>query len=211
MSYVNPSYPAVVEQWQHNITREQWLHAAVQELRPDFEHATLMLPASVRVSVGFPSRHALARNRRAIGQCWDATATEDQIAQIYISPLLDDSVEVLAVLVHELVHASVGCECGHRGAFVKGMRGIGLEGKPTATHAGEKLATRLRALATALGPFPHARLHPGTASRKQTTRLLKVSCDGCGYICRVTRRTIDGLGTPICPSCLSPMKEKGLL
>lgn len=37
------------------------------------------------------------------------------------------------------------------------------------------------------------------APKKQTTRLLKVSCSECGYTARVTRKWLDKAGAPLCP------------
>lgn len=37
------------------------------------------------------------------------------------------------------------------------------------------------------------------APKKQTTRLLKVSCSECGYPARVTRKWLDKAGAPLCP------------
>ena len=188
-------------------TREGWLEDALERLRPDFQEKHTPLPETVRVSMGFPSRHALGRRNRAIGQCWDGAATEDQIAQVYVSPILDDPFQVLEVLVHELVHAAVGCTHGHKAPFKHGAERMGLEGKPTSTHAGPALSVRLRDLAAELGDLPHTKLTPTAPDAKQTTRLLKVECADCSYICRVTRKILDAMDTPICPSCEAPMAE----
>lgn len=190
-------------------TREGWLDDATQRLRPDFQRASAVLPDDVRVSVGFPSKNALGRRNRSIGQCWDGAAAGDSIAQVYISPLLEDPVEVLAVLVHELVHAAIGCRHGHKAPFKRAALRMGLEGKMTATTAGAALRVRLAELADALGEFPHSKLSPTTPDKKQTTRLLKVACLDCepNYIARVTRKMIEAHGTPICPSCDGSMIE----
>jgi hypothetical protein len=188
-------------------TREGWLDDATERLRPDFIRATTPIPDEVKVSVGFPSRHALGRRRVAAGQCWDAKTTGDRIAQIYISPLMEDPVEVLAVLVHELVHAAIGCKHGHRAPFKRAATRLGLEGKMTATVAGETLLVRLRELADALGPFPHSKLTPTATAATQTTRLLKVACDRCEYIARVTRKMLTMHGPPVCPSCMESMTD----
>lgn len=190
-------------------TREGWLEDATQRLRPDFVRASATLPDEVRVSIGFPSKNALGRRNRSIGQCWDGAAAGDSIAQIYVSPLLEDPVEVLAVLVHELVHAAIGCRHGHKAPFKRAALRMGLEGKMTATTAGAALRMRLQQLADALGAFPHSRLTPTTPDKKQTTRLLKVACEDCepNYIARVTQKMIDAHGAPICPCCECQMKE----
>ena len=187
-------------------TREGWLDDAVMRLRPAFTRNGVTLPESVKVSVGFPSKHSTGARLVALGQCWDASASADGVAQVFISPLLDEPVQVLAVLVHELVHAAVGCECGHKAPFKRAALAMGLEGKMTATVAGPALTVTLTAMAEALGEFPHAKLTPGAADKKQTTRMLRVTCSECDYLCRLTRKMLDTLGAPICPGCGERMK-----
>ena len=77
-------------------------------LRPDFEAIGAPLPEKIRVSCGFPSKSALANKARRIGECWGVESSEDKSFQVFVSPLLKESVEVTATLVHELVHTAVG-------------------------------------------------------------------------------------------------------
>jgi hypothetical protein len=47
----------------------------------------------------------------------------------------------------------------------------------------------------------------------QSTRLLKVYCETCGYTARITKRWIDKAGTPDCPAghgnmVVAPVKER---
>lgn len=188
--------------------RDQWFAAALKGphgLRAAFEKAGYPLEADViRISTGFPSKGAGRGNKQTIGQCWDATTIKDNICQIYISPVLIDPVKVLGVLVHELVHAAVGCKCGHKAPFRKAALALGLTGKMTATEESPELVERLTALAARLGPYPHAALDP-TGRKKQTTRMLKAECAPCAYIVRLSRKMIEGLGCPICPGCQEQM------
>jgi len=199
----------------HDKNREQWLQNAVEELRPDFKQAGFPLPDAVKVSIGFPSRSALSAHKQRIGQCWDASATKDQVAQIFITPLLDDSVRILDVLVHELIHAAVGAKCKHRGplrlprSFVKAAIAMGLTGKMTETVAGPELVVRLNAIIEKLGPIPHARLLATTQEKKQSTRLIKAECVADDYIVRLSRKTL-AMGLPICPVCEHPMTADGI-
>jgi hypothetical protein len=145
--------------------------------------------------------------KRTIGQCWDGSTTKDGKPQIFISPLLDDVATdpqgVLATLVHELVHATIGCEAAHGPRFAKAARKLGLDGKPTSTHAGDDLLVRLKQIADELGAFPHTKLVPGMKLRKkQTTRMKKAVCD-CGYTVRLTKKWMDEVGLPICPGGMS--------
>jgi hypothetical protein len=178
-------------------TRERWLERGVEELRPVFAEAGVPLPERVRVSVGFPSRGGVGSRKRTIGQCWPKAAADDGVGQIFISPLLAEPVHVLDVLAHEALHAAVGTACGHRGAFVRGCKAIGLtNGKPTQASAGPELRARLEAIAESLGPYPHAALKAKGRVKKQTTRMLKASC-ACGYIIRLSRTWAER-GLPTC-------------
>ncbi len=182
-------------------TREEWLVAAVAALTPLFEELDETVPA-VRVSVGWPGGNG--RKNSVIGQCWATGASSDKVAQLFISPVLDDAVRVLDVLVHELVHAVDDCQSGHKGRFAKIAKALGLTGKMTATVAGDELKAKLEAIAEELGDYPHAALvNPGQGAdgpKKQTTRMLKTECpEGSGYKVRITRQWLEEYGAPICP------------
>lgn len=157
-------------------TREAWLESAVQHLAPIFADADRSIP-DVRVSCGFPSKHATSTRNRFIGECWATHQATDGRRQIYISPVLADVGEVLAVLVHELCHAVLDNIGGHRGPFVSLMKAVGLTGKPTATVAGSRLVERLNEVSSDLGPYPHAALVPRVKTRPGSRlRLYECSC-----------------------------------
>lgn len=179
-------------------TREEWLAAAVEALRPYFAEHNADIPA-VRVSVGFPAGRG--RKNQAIGQAWAKEAAADGVAQVFISPVLADAVEVLAVLVHELVHVWDENKSGHRGAFAKLAKALGLEGKMTATVAGDALKDKLALIVMELGDYPHAALTPSLSGvKKQGTRMLKVECaEGSGYLVRMTKKWLEEYGAPTCP------------
>ena len=183
-------------------TREEWLTALVEKLAPLFVAQNYELPA-IRVSCSWPSR--LPRKR--IGECWQARASKDGSSQIFISPTLDDGVRVADVMVHELLHAVLPDDVRHKGPFRQGMKALGLEGKPTATTAGPELKERLNIICSDLGKYPHAALSLDLQMKKQTTRLVKLECPGCGYIIRTTRTWIDDAGVPTCP-CGSKFQEE---
>lgn len=202
-------------------TREEWLVAAVEALRPRFELVGATIPA-VRVSVGWPGGRG--KKNSVIGQCWAASASTDSVAQVFISPVLDATVGtpakdgasgtegVLDVLVHELVHAVDDNKSGHKGEFTKLAKALGLTGKMTATVAGPELAEHLNGLANTLGAYPHAAITAGAdgadGPSKQGTRMLKVECaEGSGYVVRMTRKWLDEYGTPTCPCHSERMEE----
>lgn len=183
------------------MTREEWLESATFRLRTWFKLKGYDIPENVRMTCGFPSQSALPGRKQRIGECWDARSSEGKVFEIFISPVLAKPIQVLETLAHELVHATVGLEAGHKGPFAKCARKIGLEGKLTATHAGEDLQYALNAVVGAIGDdYPHEKLL-GTANvKKQTTRLIKCACPECGYTVRTTRQWLD-MGAPKCGVC----------
>jgi hypothetical protein len=188
-----------------HLTREAWLAAAVQELRPWLAEAGKPVDAHVRIAMGFPSVRPLAASRRSIGECWDVTCSSDGSAEILISPLLIDPTEILGVVLHELSHAALGTKVGHRGPFKRLVQALGLVGKVTATEVGDELCERLEPVLIRLGDLPHARLDPKMKEpKKQTTRQLKCACPLCGYLVRVARSWL-AIGAPICPTDHEPL------
>jgi hypothetical protein len=195
------------------MTREQWLNKATNLMRPTFAKAGFPIPEKVKVSCGWPHQHGAARKNRRVGECWGPKTSSDKMVQVFISPTLDDhdgdGVELLGVLAHEMAHAAVGVDVGHKGRFVACIRALGLEGKPTATHAGAEFVLGVAApIMAKAGRYPHGRMQPTQRDKVQTTRLLKVQCPKCGYICRVTRVWLDAVGAPLCPCNSEPMVEE---
>lgn len=187
--------------------RETYLIAATEHLAPLFEKAGAKLPP-VRVSVGWPgARGGIKR----IGSCWKREASRDGSFQIFISPITDDTTTALATLVHELCHACTDCT-GHGADFKALARALGLEGKLTATYAGETLTDRLNALVVdKLGKYPHSALTPEqSGEKKQGTRLVKCICAKSGYTIRTTRQWLVTYGPPLSPVTKTPMKVEGV-
>jgi hypothetical protein len=181
------------------MNREDWLQRATTLLAEEvFLPAGYTVPA-VRVSTGWPSGTKKNGSGTTIGQCWYGHAAADGVAQLFLSPLLADTVDVVATLAHELVHATVGPEAKHGKVFRKCALLIGLEGKMRSTHAGERLTTWIRAkLVPAIGDYPHAQLNPALGPKKQTTRMIKCQCSECGYVARTTAKWIAAIGAPMC-------------
>jgi len=185
-------------------TREQWLLQAVRALTPTVKKAGAEMP-EVRVSIGWPGGRG--NKQGVIGQCWMSAAVADGKPAIFITPALSEEhpERILDVLLHEMLHAT-GAR-GHRGAFAKLAKAVGLEAPWTATTAGEALKPRLEKLAVRLGPFPHAvvRNDQGLVGvgpslpPVQGTRMIKVWCEQCGYTLRATMKWLS-TGIPYCPN-----------
>jgi hypothetical protein len=177
-------------------TREDWLNNAVGEIRPIFQAKGYPLPANIRVTCGFPSRHARSLNR-AIGEHWSSNASDDATHEILISPVVDDPFEVFGILVHELAHSATDGD-GHKGRFPKCAKALWLEGKPSSTTIGSAFRVNFNDLIESLGAYPHARLNVQANRKVQGTRMLKACCPQCGYTIRLSNKWADA-GLPDCP------------
>lgn len=191
-----------------DINREQWLNTVAGLLRPLFLEHGKQLPANLRISVGFPSHGALSTRRQTVGQCFYTEASNDKTFEIFISPVIGDGLRAADILVHELAHAVLPVGTKHGPIFARLAKQLGLEGKPTATHAGEDLASALQVILDEVGPYPHAALVPVVQVKPQTNRMNKTSCPECGYLARVAKKWLE-IGPPICPTHNIPLVPEG--
>lgn len=183
------------------MTREEWLNKAVDELRPLFQ-PEYKVP-EIKISVGFPPKGGLSRNR-VLGVCLKAEAATDKVVQIYINPTIQEvggAKGVLSVVAHELVHAC-GIS-GHGKEFAACGRKIGLEGKMKCSVAGSVLLSELSAIEKKIGKFPHAPLVPIanlSGLKPDKCRMYKCECNECGYTVRISAKWIE-VAIPKCPVC----------
>jgi hypothetical protein len=183
--------------------REAWLNQAVIELKPLFKQKGYEMPV-LRVSCGFASTGSL----RHIGQCFPTTLSETGENEIFISPVLDQPVEVLETLVHEIVHAIDDCKNSHGKAFKKIAIALGLEGKMRSTHAGTNLKAKLSEIGEHLGDYPHQKINIRKPQRKSVVQRPKARCEECGYEVRVLKKW-QHLGPPYCPQHGTEMEVSG--
>jgi hypothetical protein len=196
--------------------REPWLAAAAVALQHQVFHrasieASQWEQRRYRVACGFPIGYRGSRTGKVtLGQAFDPSISADGTFEVFINPILDRPIDVLAVLAHELAHVWAGIECGHRGEFARVARAIDLVGPLTSTAAGAWLSAELGDIAQILGPYPHAKVDPN-ARKKQGTRLLKLQCNSCGWTARVSglqaRRLHAASHCPVCSSINSLIVE----
>jgi hypothetical protein len=191
-------------------TREAWLRAAANELRPYFKSCGYELPENIRFAIAFPST---GRKGKRVGECWHSSTSADAAYEIFIRADLWKPDEVLAVLIKELVHTLLPPDAGHGQPFKTAAMRIGLEGPMRQAVPGPLLKERLQELAERLGPLPHAHLdieqQPMTTRgsvaidlpKKQGTRYRKAECmdKDCGFTVRVTASHVRDIGPPHCP------------
>lgn len=181
--------------------RETWLTQCVGRLTPWLAEAGHPVEHPVRITCGWPARGALRKTKKTIGECWKPEVSEDKTVEVFISPAISDPVIVAATVAHELIHAAGLYK--HDRAFSKVASELGLEGKPTATVAGDAFKQRVAIVLERLGPYPHATMNPLAQHKAQSTRLIKVVCPECDaeedpYIVRMSQKTLDR-GAPYCP------------
>lgn len=184
------------------MTREQWLLNAIGILHTDKFKPLGYKFNNIRVSVGFPD------TKKAVGQWWEPKATEDNFASIFIHPGKGDPIEILDILVHELCHDACGAKAGHGPVFKKCAHEVGLEGKMRSAHANKELLVYLKKLAGKLGKFPHSALKKNAKgpTPKQGTRMIKIECESCGFICRAAMSKLIEVGAPLCACNEQSMK-----
>ena len=202
---INPVFP----------TREAYLSEAAglildDLIMPFIESESLINPATgacyvrpdYRVSVGFPKH---SRGGKAVAVCFSKEASTNGMNEIFINPEIDDPIEVLSAVTHELIHATDDLRSGHRHFFAAVARSVGLEGPLTATFAGDALKATLEEYVAMLGSFPHNRMVMDRAHKKGTTRQLKVECDWllCGFMFRTSQAQMDKMMSSHrrCPAC----------
>lgn len=189
--------------------REHWLTNCAEKLVPHLEDIAGKRMPDFRISMGFPSRNALSMRKRVIGQCWNKAVCTKGTHQLFISPMVSGDIDVAGVVAHELAHAIVGTEHGHKRPFGQVVRPLGLEGKLTATVPGEQFIKLMDPILSKLGPYPHQALKINPKYVGGGSRLIKASCPECDFKVRMTRTWLDDedYGAPLCPKHRIQMVE----
>jgi hypothetical protein len=143
-------------------TREEYLVAAVEKLRPWFTKAKLDIPP-VKVSCGFGSKTPM----KTLGECWSSECTFDGTRHIFVTPMHPDAVSSLGTLAHELLHACLPDDAKHGPKFKDGMKAIGLEGKAIHASPGPELQLFIEKIVDELGDYPNPQLKPKQKSKKE--------------------------------------------
>ncbi len=182
----------------NHTTREGWLVDAMGLLGTEFFTSRgHKVPAKLQAACGWPKA-----SRRAIGQCWSPSASADETTQMYISPTEANPVKVVDILLHEMIHAVVGCEHGHKGPFRTLAKDFGFAGKMTATYAdeGTALETLLKGITNKLGPYPHAAMKKKDGARSYPYKWSRLmSMTDRSYTVTISPRVMEEHGRPVDP------------
>lgn len=182
--------------------REDWLSQLARMMEATMSDRAGVSFPPYRVTCGFPSKGGeLGKKTRVRGQCWSAAASDDQHAEIFISPVEDDPATVAAILAHEMLHAALP-QAGHKRPFQIAAAKIGHKPPFTTSEPTPEFMGWAGPLIAQLAPYPHRRLNalaPVAQKKKQTGRMLKCECSQCGYTVRTARKWLEEAGAPICP------------
>ena len=189
-----------------HLTREDWLTAAVEELRPFFYANGVSITDKVRVSCALPS-NAKRTNFKSVGECFPNTNSADAHFEIFNSPVLADPVKVFETLIAMLSHTAKGA-LNHGKPYQKVADAMLLLPNGTAsaryksvTH-GDAFVQAYKQIIDSLGAYVHAELS-ASVGKKQGTRMLKCVCPSCGYTVRLTAKWAfkqGNLNLPLCPN-----------
>jgi hypothetical protein len=112
----------------------------------------------------------------------------DGTFEISVSPVMADPLRVLGILIHEVVHATVGLAAGHRSAFSQCAAKVGLTSPWTGTGETDDLKIEMASWLKYLGPYPHAAL--------STSGVIIRDEEG--------KPKLDKFGNPLLPICTNP-------
>jgi hypothetical protein len=185
-----------------------YLSAAALLLLSLFEKAGYEVPTKKNgdldftVGLGFPSKKATAAKNQRIGEAWSDTMVSSGQHAIIISQAMpvktkEDRIQMLGILLHEMIHVTVGLKCGHKGAFRACALALGLAGKMTATFVDKDkpglsgLHSYLGTVADALGAAPWGMIDTSKI-KPQGTRMLRCKCVDCGFLFRASSRWVWG-------------------
>lgn len=174
--------------------REAWLEKMMPYVTTHFESVGYKVPKDIRVSCGWPHKGGIAKRKQRIGECWDSKLTTDNHFLIFISPILDEPVKVVGVLIHEVVHAVVGLKVSHKKPFATCAAMVGLTAPWTGTGETDELKSTIKGWIAKVGPYPHGAIKPRAMQAEQEKgRMLLLECE-CGLKIRSTQKWIDLYG-----------------
>jgi hypothetical protein len=152
---------------------------------------------AVRLSCGFPATQG--KRKKVTASLIPPTNSDEFNAEIFVTPEIDTVEEVARAVLPLLVAVVIG-DYKQGTAYRNACHALYLN------TDGERLPSWALNILEHLPHYPHASVTLPEV-KKQTTRLLKVECVPCNYIARVSRATLDRLGTPVCPACRQSFTE----
>ena len=177
------------------VTREQWLKEVAGLMSNWFVDLGFPLP-KYDIQSGFPSS---GQRSNTVAESW--THDNGDSFVLIVRPDQNDSLTVAAAIAQQLCSIAAGPKDQYGHLFQHLAISIGLRGKKFETAPGQVFKELYRPVVKTIGSIPESETMTQNYVRtnKQTTRLIKVSCNDCGYVARVSRKWIENVGPPHCP------------
>ena len=134
--------------------RQWWLQNAVLFLA-DYMARRSVYVGAVRVSESWLLREGLEMRQDVNVQCILPRLHSDGASEVFISPQIVESIEVLELLLHQLIHIAVGILYEHSKKFAQVARHVGLEVTPTSIISGSALRSVFQQYIEKVGSCPH--------------------------------------------------------
>lgn len=181
------------------MNRETWLKEladrAIPYISQHFQYTEEEV--AVRLSCGFPATQG--KRKKVTASLIPPTNSEEFNAEVFVTPEIDTVEEVAHAVLPLLVAVVIG-DYKQGNTYRNACHALHLN------TDGNRLPSWALNILDQLPAYPHASITLPEV-KKQTTRLLKVACLPCNYIARVSRATLDRLGTPVCPACHQSFTE----
>jgi hypothetical protein len=176
--------------------REEWLTQLSQMVLPVFKSWNM---APFRVTCGWPCKGGIARRRKVVGECHALESSKGGVHEIFISPALDQPLEVAGTVCHEMAHVAAGIKAGHGSGYRKVCKSVDLtKGSPTNASPGPVLTDRLQRIVESLGDYPHMALVPVVKPVRRPKTAVTLACLNCGCRVRISIKWLDQVGSPMC-------------
>jgi hypothetical protein len=137
----------------------------------------------------------IARRRKVVGECHALESSKAGVHEIFISPALDQPLEVAGTVCHEMAHVAAGIKAGHGQGYRKVCKSVDLtKGSPTNASPGPVLTERLHRIVESLGDYPHMALVPVVKLVKRPKTAVTLACLNCGCRVRISLKWLDEVG-----------------
>tara|TARA_R110002050_G_scaffold105904_4_gene215691 strand:+ start:236 stop:913 length:678 start_codon:yes stop_codon:yes gene_type:complete len=195
----------IAEKKENTMNRETYLNLIIDKAEPIFaenDYDLKALRAKIMVACGYPPNTRIGAKFNTLGVHINPKASSTSKHEIFINPVVDDTYNVIDILLHELVHA-VQTDLypeskSHGKEFISICKKVGMNGskKYAQACAGIELSKLIKEWIKEIGKYPHGSINLKADRKKQSTRLIKLECSCCGFIARCSNGAINNYGLP---------------